>query len=114
MEANLLIKDWFEKEIKPKYPNIHISCAYRNAAEQNKAFAQHRSALTYPLSAHNKENNVGQPLARALDLFVLNDEGKAEFPQPVFKEIASTLNPGAMKWGGNFKHLGDADHFQLV
>lgn len=40
-------------DIAPKELDLTIVCGYRGEAEQNKAFAEGKSKLTWPNSAHN-------------------------------------------------------------
>lgn len=112
LDADIRLRNWFLETVNPKFPNAHISWSYRDAENQNKAFAQSRTNFVYPLSPHNKTNNIGKPYARALDLFKLTEDGKADFPFDFYKSISELITKD-MKWGGNFKHLGDSDHFQL-
>lgn len=104
---------WYLRDVKPMYPEAHVSWSYRNEEDQARAVEEHKSLLNYPDSAHNHTDSYGKPCARALDLFEL--EGKtACFPKPFYVAIAKGLDPKVMLWGGHFAHLGDFDHFQLI
>lgn len=56
--------------------------------------------------------NGEKPEAHAIDLFELNGEGLATWRWKYFEAI-SHLMTSNMRWGGTFKTLGDADHFEL-
>lgn len=104
---------WFH-DLKGRHPNVHISWSYRDEASQNQAFSEGASKLKYPLSAHN-HTVEGQPHSLALDIFQINDAGRAVF-DPVFcaKVNHESCSLGyALKWGGQWKSLGDNDHFEI-
>lgn len=105
---------WF-RDLKSRHENVHISWSYRDQTSQEKAFSDGASKLHYPDSAHNK-TEADAPHAMALDIFQIDDSGKAVF-DPVFcaKVNQESLDLGyALKWGGQWKSLGDSDHFQLA
>lgn len=103
-EAKAELGVWF-RDLKSRHPNVHVSWSYRDQASQEQAFKNGTTKLHYPDSAHNK-----QP-AMALDIFQIDDAGKAKW-DPVFLAKVAQESP-ALKWGGNWKPLGDNDHFEL-
>lgn len=109
-QAHPYLSNWFTSTIKPAFPLAHISWSYRGKDDQEAAFAQSKSKLHYPNSAHNWMEN-GQPCALAIDLFVL-DQGIASWPGQFFVDV-NALSTDCMLWGGNFRTLGDRDHWQL-
>ena len=112
-QAHAELHRWFY-DMKEKFPQLHISCSYRGEKEQNQAVSQGKSKAKYPASAHNKTNEKGEPEARALDVFELKD-GKACFDSDFYVKLwKNSKQDFCMIWGGNFKSLGDANHFQLV
>ena len=99
---------WFH-DLKGRHPDVHVSWSFRDAASQTQAFKDGTTKLQFPQSAHNK-----QP-AMALDIFQIDDTGKGKW-DPVFcaKVNEESLSLGyALKWGGQWKSLGDNDHFEL-
>ena len=105
---------WF-RDLKSRHANVHISWSYRDQESQEKAFSEGTTKLHYPLSAHN-HTVQGEPQALALDIFQIDDTGKAVF-DPVFcaKVNQESLSLGyQLKWGGQWKSLGDNDHFQIT
>lgn len=110
-EACPEIGSWFSGKVKPRYPEIHISCSYRDEAAQNDAVKRGISELQFPNSAHNKLDAQGLPASRALDLFIQED-GKALWPMHIYHDISVSF-PDDVKWGGQWKGLGDFDHFEI-
>jgi hypothetical protein len=114
-QAHPQLKDWYLSKVKPAHPDVHISWSYRDKASQEQAFQDGKSELHYPMSAHNKTDAQGKPCAMALDLFRFVPGKPAEFPQTLYAQIAQAAERACdpIKWGGHWKSLGDADHFQL-
>lgn len=107
-EAHPYLVSWFWRK-KKQHPNMHVSWAYRNAEDQNEAFAEGKSKLKYPQSCHNK-----QP-AQALDIFLIDNDGMARFPVKFYTLLNAENEAESLplQWGGTFKSLGDYDHWQL-
>lgn len=102
--------------VKGNYPEIHVSWSFRDQANQDEAFRTGKSKLSWPKSKHNRMDSNGNPASEALDLFVLDRFGKAQWPYHTLKQIAdevANMNL-AIKWGGTFKSIGDFDHFELI
>jgi hypothetical protein len=109
------IQRWFREEIKPMFQDCHVSWSFRGKIEQNQAVAEGKSKLPWPLSAHNKSDDQGNPCSLAVDLFELSSNGMASWSWKYFKEIADHTKARGFPivWGGDFKTLGDSDHFQF-
>ena len=95
---------WFH-DLKSRNPSVHVSWSFRDQASQEQAFAAGTTKLHFPDSAHNK-----QP-AQAIDIFQIDDSGKAKW-DPVFMAKIAQECPN-LKWGGHWKSLGDNDHFEI-
>ena len=104
------LHDWFIDHIKPNFPTAHISWSFRDQASQEQAYADHKSKLHFPYSAHNK-----MP-ALALDLFEILESGEGAWNPAFFASINKyNLDHGIqLKWGAHFRLLGDDDHWQVV
>jgi len=102
--------------VRTNHPDVHISWSFRDEANQDQCFSAGLSRLRWPNSPHNALNLLGQACSEALDLFRLNGDGKAEWPADYFKAINDETKTAGLPilWGGNFKHLGDLDHFQMT
>lgn len=101
---------WYRTSVKPKYPDAHVSWGYRDQVGQEAAFEDGKTRLHFPNSAHNKVP------ARALDLFQINAAGSAVWEPRFFASLsdANKLDYPHIIWGGNWKTLGDGDHFELL
>ena len=115
LQAHQDLSGWFNDHVKPNYPQCHVSWSYRGKQDQEKAFLDGKSKLHYPLSAHNKHDDSGEPCSLALDLFELDFNGIARWSWKFFRDIANDAKqlPIPIKWGGDFKTISDADHFEL-
>jgi hypothetical protein len=113
-QAHPYLQKWFLK-IKSRHFDAHISWSYRDQADQEKAFSEGKTHAHYPNSPHNHLDQDGNPLSLALDLFQLSEQGKALWEQAFFRMIwdECVKDGDDMIWGGNFRSLGDLDHFQF-
>lgn len=104
------LQDWFRTHVKPNFPHAHISWGYRGEVSQEDAYANHRSKLHFPHSAHNKTP------AQALDLFELAESGEGLWNPAFFAGINQyNIDHGIkLKWGAVFRLLGDSDHWQII
>lgn len=111
--AHLAMRDWF-LWVKSMHPEAHVSCAFRDQAKQREEYIAGRSKLDWPMSKHNYIQE-GQPCSLALDIFLINAEGKAVFSAEWCRQIYElTLEEKyPIKWGGNFTTLKDYVHFEL-
>ena len=102
--------------ISERFDGVHISWGFRNKADQDEMYMKGKTKAVFPLSPHNHINKKGKPEARAIDLFRLDDEGKAHFEEEWYREIAEESKKQAVpvKWGGEFKSFPDFPHFELV
>ena len=114
--AHQVLKLWFLNNVKTRWPSAHVSWAYRDKASQEQAFADGKSKLHYPDSAHNKTGPDGIPCATALDLFQIISK-IAVFDPGWYKEVSLVPLPMGSQytlfWGAKFKSLGDNDHFEI-
>lgn len=108
LKAHSYLAQWFQR-VKDKYPEIHVSWAYRDKDAQEAAYSSGRSLAEFPKSPHNKEPSM------ALDLFTINSDGRARFPTILYAKIATDneQNGEPIIWGGTFKNISDPDHFEL-
>jgi hypothetical protein len=110
--ADPLIAHWFY-QLREQFPTVHISCAFRGKDEQDKAVAEKKSLLKWPHSKHNVMQD-GQPCSRAMDLFSLSDDGKAEFRLGYYISIANWFeDQGAPIAAGLHWKWQDPPHFEL-
>jgi hypothetical protein len=114
LTAHPYFSGWFHS-LKVRYPDVHISWSYRDQADQDAFVKSGESDEPYPRSPHNKTDPQGNPRALALDLFQIDSEGKGVWSHQFFSQVNADNNAAKLPiyWGGNFKTLGDFDHFEL-
>jgi len=105
--------NWFHNT-KKHFPSIHISCSFRNQQDQEQAYAEGKTHAQWPKSPHNRTNDDGVPCSYALDLFELSEGNVALFPPKLYCDLWDYCVKNGLEiiWGGKFRSLGDADHFQ--
>ncbi len=113
LQTDLKLRIWFVSHVLPQFPDFHVAISYRNEADQNEAYVEHKSDLKFPFSKHNHMDSLGKPCSKAIDLFQLFGDGTAAFPIPAYQKLAVGL-PDTMRWGGTFTDLRDYDHFELL
>jgi peptidoglycan LD-endopeptidase CwlK len=112
-EAHPYLQSWFRR-VKSMHPSVHISCAWRNQEDQEKAYNEGKSKAHYPNSPHNFM--IGdKPCSLALDLFQIDADGMARFSWKFYELVAkeSAEQDFEVVWGGTFKSLRDGPHYQL-
>lgn len=104
----------YASDILARFPDCHISCAFRGEAEQNQAFKNGKSRLKWPNSKHNVMKD-GLPCSEAIDLFQLSDLGTAIFNRDYYKTIFNFIkeNQLPIAWGGLWVTFKDNPHFEL-
>lgn len=113
-----LLQQWFQV-IKRKFPDCHISWAWRGETDQNAFLKAGDSGVAWPNSKHNKMDTQGRASAEALDLFRLLKCGKADFTPAYYSDIAA--HSEAAGWGDRVKwaltdkkgQRYDLDHFEI-
>lgn len=113
-QAHPILVDWFNHDVKPRYPNAHVSWSWRGKEDQEKFFDAGTTKLHFPKSAHNNMKQL-LPYSLALDLFQIDEDGVARFAPLFYAKLAQEIdeNRRPMFWGGKWKRLGDLDHFEL-
>lgn len=107
------MREWFQEK-KRENVALHISCSFRTKEDQEDAFKRGASRAHWPNSAHNRTDAKGMPASWALDLFEMHN-GRAFYPMGTFARLAEQVkkNGENIVWGGDFKNLGDACHFEF-
>lgn len=113
-QAHPDLQNWYRKYVKITFPTSHVSWSFRNQQQQEDCVAEGKSKEDWPLSKHNAlSDNV--PCSLALDLFQIDDQGRATWDISIFFKINEMNNNCGypITWGGNFKSIHDYDHFEL-
>lgn len=94
--------------VKARYPEVHCSWVYRGEKEQEEAYKSGASKAKFGQSKHNIVP------AQAIDIFQIDDTGRAIFNGIFCAKINKEAHDAGfkLKWGGNFKSLGDSGHFE--
>lgn len=114
-EANPSLATWFFI-MRSEFPDLHISCSWRGKEDQTFYFMSGKSKKPWPQSKHNKMDEKGNPCAEALDLFQIDDKGKAQFKMVYYKAIHDFSQYQGFRdieWGGTWK-MKDGPHFQMA
>ncbi len=100
---------WYNTQVKPTFPQSHISWSFRNQAQQEDCVSDGKSNEQWPHSPHN------QTPAMALDLFEINDQGLAVWDPSFFNDVneMNVQRSVPINWGGSFITLHDYDHYEL-
>jgi hypothetical protein len=108
------LQNWFWTSVIPKFPNAHVSWGFRDEEMQNSCLAAGTTKLEWPNSAHNKSP------ARAIDLFQIIPGNDTSSPVAIwapafFVSLSDMIAKEDLPilWGGQWKELGDKDHFEL-
>ena len=75
-------------------------------------FAEHKSNAPWPRSPHN-HMEAERPCSLALDFFRLCSNGMASWEYKYCRTISEESAGLGVKWGGEFKKLGDYCHFEI-
>jgi hypothetical protein len=113
LQAHPFMRSWFKNKVKAKYVNCHISWSWRGKSDQNKFYADGKTKAMWPNSPHNQVVDE-KPCSYALDLFQIDEDGIARFSQLFYARINAENETARLpvRWGGKFKSIGDADHFE--
>lgn len=111
--AHPYLRSWF-RQAKEQWINLHVCWAFRSERDQNKMCADGLTKKKWPDSAHNNME-LGNPVSHALDVFQIDEDGVARFAWLFYRELYKWSNRTDfyLRWGGNFKDIGDADHFEM-
>lgn len=113
-DAHPYLQEWW-KRVKAAHESAHLSCVWRGASDQNKAYLDGKSRARWPHSKHNVTTPKGEPYSLALDVFQIDADGVARFSW-LFYKLIDKENREAREpiiWGGNFKAISDGCHFEL-
>lgn len=101
--------------LRERRHDAHFFTVWRGKEDQDRAILEKKSFKKWPLSEHNKTAEDGTPRSEAFDVFRLSEDGKAEFPNLWYLQIAEDFEQAGapLDWGGDWVKLKDLVHFQL-
>lgn len=102
-----------ESRFNALYPNVNVfrTCTYRNSAMQEVYFKK-RPKITNAKGGQSPHNYYP---SLAFDIAFLENK-KLSYNPKYFKQFADIITKqyAHITWGGNFKSLPDAPHFELT
>src|SRR3954463_12485284 len=101
--AHITLAEWFRNRVRPIFHDAHISCAFRNKEDQEKAYIEGATAAHWPNSCHNVCGIDGDPCAEALDLFQIDKTGKAKWEEKFYSEIGKFCKTPQIEWPITYK-----------
>lgn len=115
LQADPYLVNWFNSIVKIDFPDAHISWAFRGQKDQQQAFNTGKSKLPWPRSKHNFLDDLGKPRARALDLFRLLQNGRADFSVDWYLQIVRGCEERGdpIRCGARFVNFKDYCHFEM-
>jgi D-alanyl-D-alanine carboxypeptidase len=95
--------------LKENHSDAHTSWVYRGPDDQEKARSTGASNARFGQSKHNSLP------ARAIDIFQIDVNGVAIFDRKWCLELNEQAKAAGfrLKWGGEFKSLGDYGHWEI-
>lgn len=95
--------------IKSKHLDVHCSWIYRGQEDQERAKSNGASLASFGQSKHNLEP------AEAMDIFQQDNNGVGIFDPKFCRQLNEDLKSSGfnLKWGGDFKKIGDYCHWEL-
>lgn len=108
-----------EAEFANKYPNApqpFITCTYRSNEEQNALYAIGRTATGRKVTnAKAGQSPHNFKPSRAFDIAFIGLDKKLDWSPELFRNFAAIgkAQSDALQWGGDFKSIPDAPHFEL-
>lgn len=98
----------FASSLQKQHPDAHVSCSYRNEADQNHAYSRGHSKARFGESPHNFKPSL------AVDFFRLTLAGGASFDRPWFIAVLGPAARGAgLEWGGDWRSFKDYPHVEV-
>lgn len=108
---------WAKAEYQRLYPNEpqpFLTCVYRSNEEQAQLYAQGRTAkgkiVTNAKPGQSKHNKKPSD---AFDIAFITVAKTLSWDNKHFKRFADLIKTKRIKWGGDFKSIKDAPHFEI-
>lgn len=103
------------RNLYPNDPKPILTCTYRSPEEQTKLYAQGRTApgpkVTNAKAGESPHNLLP---AEAFDIAFKKEDGSLDWNPELFKKFATIMKDCTVGivWGGDFKSIKDAPHFE--
>ena len=91
----------FAEKRQSENAEVHVSCTFRDKADQDRAFAIHASDKKWPMSKHNRTPSY------AVDFFQIDRHGNPQWNKDWFLlEIGVPAERAGFRWGGDWDRDG--------
>ena len=98
----------------PTAPQPFLTCVHRSNEEQAQLYAQGRTTkgkiVTNAKAGQSKHNKMP---SEAFDIAFITLDKKLSWKPIYFKRFADIIKTKGIKWGGDFKSIPDAPHFEI-
>ena len=102
------------QSLYPTAPQPFLTCVHRSNDEQALLYAQGRTAkgkiVTNAKAGQSKHNKLP---SEAFDIGFITLDKKLSWDSKYFKNFAIIIKAKGVKWGGDFKSIKDAPHFEV-
>lgn len=122
LTAHKLLGTFF-RAAKVRWPDIHVAWAFRSSEEQQEVYNKGKSNAMPGESLHNAIDSKKKPCSRAVDIFVIDADGIARWPEGRFAqmhawkdtEFKHVMRLGVIQWKSRItgKMVLDLPHFEL-
>lgn len=110
----------FLEDCKKQGIDIIVTCTYRSGEEQNKLYAQGRTApgniVTNAKAGQSAHNFMidGKPASKAVDVVpLLNGKPIWNSSDPIWQKIGDIGESHGLEWAGHWTRFKEYPHFQL-
>lgn len=98
------IAEWMKRY--PRGPVAFLTCTYRDWADQDRCFDEHKSRARGGESIHNYKPSC------ALDFAFRLEDGSLSWDNHLFLEMGEIGEKYGLEWGGRWKRIHDGPHLQ--
>lgn len=102
------------QRLYPNDPQPFLTCVHRPNAEQDALYAQGRTTkgkiVTNAKGGQSKHNKLP---SEAFDIGFITLQKTLSWDSKYFKRFADIIKPKGIKWGGDFKSIPDAPHYEI-
>lgn len=106
-------KSEFQRQF-PNEPQPFITCVHRTNDEQTQLYAQGRTVpgkiVTNAKAGQSKHNKMP---SEAIDIGFIRLDKKLDWSPKLFRLFANFMKQKGIVWGGDFKSIPDAPHFEI-
>lgn len=102
------------QRLYPNDPQPFLTCVHRPNSEQDALYAQGRTTkgkiVTNAKGGQSKHNKLP---SEAFDIGFITLQKTLSWDSKYFKRFADIIKSKGIKWGGDFKSIPDAPHYEV-